>query len=152
VEAYRADKVWQGFYRMGIIGDLSTISIRGLCGTIEWNLSDDGTLTFSGTGYLPGYNRIAFNGPGDDALPWFGYANSITQIVINESVNGIGMNAFDYCSKVTKLINYRKIPQTVDMSLNINQTKCTLLVPTGFVEAYRSAKYWKDFINIEAIN
>jgi hypothetical protein len=65
-------------------------------GTIEqitWNLCD-GVLTISGEGDMPDYG---FN------TPWLDYASSITTIIIDEGITGIGYLAFYECSNVTSV-------------------------------------------------
>ena len=64
-------------------------------GDIEWNLSDDGTLTISGKGDMPDNSSL-------DA-PWYKYNQKIKTVVIENGVTSIGMGAFFYCSGLTSV-------------------------------------------------
>ncbi len=269
VEAYRAADVWKGFYKMGTIGDPSSIVTGGKTGPLTWTLSNDGILTVSGTGNMPDYNGLRSIDP-----PWNYYKKDIIRVVIEEGVSSIGLWAFYYCSNLTsvtignsvttigggafagcagltsvtipnsvisiegdafsdcsgltsitignsvnlidgyafsncssltsviignsvstighaafskcsgltsvtignsatyvghmafsncvgltEIINFQKIPQIIDEDIeseysvfwNVNKAKCTLFVPAGSEDAYRTANVWMAFKNIKAI-
>ena len=62
-------------------------SFSAIHAEIIWNLSEDGTLTISGTGDIPG--------SGD--APWFSRSYEIKKVIIKDGVTNIGNNAFfDY--------------------------------------------------------
>ena len=66
----------------------------GTCGTgLTWTLSDDGTLTISGSGAMRDYSS-------DDGetstAPWFTHAVDINNIVIENGMTHIGDSAFSY--------------------------------------------------------
>ena len=66
---------------------LFIFSFSAIHAEITWNLSEDGTLTISGTGDIPGY--------GD--APWFSRSYEIKKVIIKDGVTNIGNNAFfDY--------------------------------------------------------
>ena len=68
----------------------------GVSGNINWNLSDDGTLTISGTGNMPDYYSSW------DA-PWYKYNQKIKTVVIENGVTNIGDCAFYYCKSLTSI-------------------------------------------------
>lgn len=82
----------------------------GKCGdNLTWSLSDDGTLTISGTGDMYNYNDVApYN-----ISPWYhdltssnsgGYSGvSIKNVIIREGVTSIGNNAFLGCGKISNI-------------------------------------------------
>lgn len=82
----------------------------GKCGdNLTWSLSDDGTLTISGTGDMYNYNDVApYN-----ISPWYhdltssnsgGYSGvSIKNVTIREGVTSIGNNAFLGCGKISNI-------------------------------------------------
>ena len=71
-----------------------TVVASGTCGEgLTWTLTDDGTLTISGTGTMDSYSS--------DSAPWGAYAEEITAVVAKEGVANIGSNAFSYCSNLT---------------------------------------------------
>ena len=66
---------------------LTLFSFSAIHAEIIWNLSEDGTLTISGTGDIPG--------SGD--APWFSRSYEIKKVIIKDGVTNIGNNAFfDY--------------------------------------------------------
>lgn len=80
-----------------------TVTASGSCGdNLAWELSDNGVLTIAGTGNMFDYN-------GATGGPWFQYAESITSVVVEEGVTGIGSWAFAGCRYVTSVI----IPDSV---------------------------------------
>ena len=74
----------------------------GDCGTtgheseVTWSLTDDGTMTISGTGAMADYASAG-------AQPWKGSRSSITSIVVGEGVTHIGNSAFRGCSNATSI-------------------------------------------------
>lgn len=75
----------------------------GTCGSnLTWVLTDDGTLTVSGSGAMYDYSYYP------DEAPWDDYRSSITKVVIKKGVTSIGDYAFynGYVSSVS-------IPSTV---------------------------------------
>ena len=87
-----------------------TAVATGTCGdNLTWSLSDDGTLTISGTGDMYNYNDVApYN-----ISPWYhdltssnsgGYSGvSIKNVIIREGVTSIGDNAFLGCGKISSI-------------------------------------------------
>ena len=73
----------------------------GACGNIgnnvTWVLSNDGTLTISGSGMMLSYSNA-------DAVPWSSYRASINKVVISENVTSIGNYAFSGCNNLTSVI------------------------------------------------
>jgi len=172
LEAYRAADVWKDFYKMGIIGDPGSITIRGEAKQLKWTLSDSGVLTVSGTGDMWDYPGMGQSDP-----PWIYYQNSIIHAVIDEgvtrigfwafyshsdlisitignSVTSIGSAAFAGCVGLTEIINNSVVPQKLDHENVFDyQTKSasTLFVPAESVVAYHTAVGWRDFVNIRPI-
>ncbi len=79
---------------------LSIISFNTVYAEITWNLSDDGTLTISGTD-MPNYDS--------GSSPWYSQRDKIKQIIIESGVINIGDNAFSGCKNLTTTI----IPNSV---------------------------------------
>lgn len=73
--------------------DIKTV-LTGSCGeNATFTLTDDNTLTISGTGTMFDYNFIY----GDEVLPWNEYLNSIKKIVVTEGITSIGRECFARC-------------------------------------------------------
>ena len=63
----------------------------GHCGNnVSWVLTDDGTLTISGTGAMEYYSTY-------NPAPWDTIRKSIQNVVIKEGVSNISSYAFYYC-------------------------------------------------------
>ena len=79
-----------------------TVVASGNCGTsghesdVTWSLTDDGTLTISGSGAMADYASAG-------AQPWKSSRTSITSIVVGEGVTHIGNSAFRGCSNATSI-------------------------------------------------
>ena len=70
---------------------LSVFSLSTIHAEITWDLSDDGTLTISGTD-MPNYNEGYYT-----QTPWSSQRNEIKKIVIENGVTNIGNYAFEGC-------------------------------------------------------
>lgn len=67
--------------------------IFGNSGSTQWNLTQDGILTFSGQGAMADYG---FSGK----QPWAAYAKQIKTVVVEKGVTGIGSGAFKGMTKL----------------------------------------------------
>ena len=78
---------------------------------------------------------------------------SLTAITIPEGVTSIGERAFRDCSSLTAITCEAKTPPTLEDSyvfFGVNKS-IPVYVPASSVEAYKSAQYWSEFTNIQAI-
>lgn len=79
-------------------GDGSTVVASGYCGAeddgtnLTWTLTDDGTLTISGTGAMKNYSTA----------PWTEYKSTMTKLVLEAGVTSIGNHAFSGCNGFTE--------------------------------------------------
>ena len=73
---------------------LCVFSIGTIHAEITWTLSDDGTLTISGTD-MPDYEY--------SSAPWGSQRNKIKKVVIENGVTSIGVRAFSGCSSLTSV-------------------------------------------------
>ena len=83
---------------------LSIISSNQIYAEITWSLSDDGTLTISGTD-MPDY----YDYYDDIAAPWHSQRDIIKKVIIENGVTKIGSCAFRNCSNLSLII----IPKSV---------------------------------------
>ena len=72
----------------------SMIAFSAIHAEITWTLSDDGTLTISGTD-MPNYHS--------NNLPWHSQLNEIKKVVIENKVTNIGRNAFSACKNLVSV-------------------------------------------------
>jgi hypothetical protein len=78
-------------------------SFSAIHADVDWELSDDGTLTISGTGNMPDYDIYS------NKAPWYSDRDKIKNVVIEDGVTSIGNNAFRNCVKLTSV----EIPSSV---------------------------------------
>lgn len=77
--------------------------------------------------------------------------NRLTSVIIPPAVNTIRSNAFKGCSGLKEIYSLSKVPPTCSsygVFTGVNKDECNLKVPTGTIEAYRSAREWQDFLMI----
>ena len=73
---------------------LSALSFTNIHAEITWDISDDGTLTISGTD-MPDYSW--------NWNPWYLNKNNIKKVVIENGVTNIGECAFYECPELTSI-------------------------------------------------
>lgn len=78
---------------------LFIFSFSAIHAEITWNLSEDGTLTISGTGDIPG----------SGGAPWYSRSYEIKKVIIKDGVTNIGKNAFFHYPALTSV----EIPNSV---------------------------------------
>jgi len=84
-------------FSVPMIAGAASYIAEGTCGTnLTWTLSDEGTLTISGTGGMPSFSGVT-------ALPWYNYLSQIKTIVVEEGVTALGTHAFRECPNLTSV-------------------------------------------------
>ena len=82
----------------------------------------------------------------------FAYCSNLSEITIPQTVNGIGDKAFGYCTKLTSITLQHTTPEEMSVHKNafhhVDTEACTLHVPVGCVEKYRSHCVFGKFKNI----
>ncbi|MBQ8511248.1 MAG: leucine-rich repeat protein, partial [Clostridia bacterium] len=76
-----------------IDGDTVNTLDSGTTGNLTWTLTDDGRLSITGTGTMPGYSS--------SGSPWYEYRTAIQTVELGEGVTSIGACAFYQCSNLT---------------------------------------------------
>jgi len=79
----------------------------------------------------------------------FESCRGLTSVTIGNSVTSIGGGAFNDCNSLTEIYSLALIPPTID-SWAFDYS-VPLFVPDIALEAYQSAEYWNDFLNIVGI-
>lgn len=75
---------------------------------------------------------------------------SLTSITIPKSVVFLGSECIDGCPNLNEVTCQAIVPPTIDYAYSLNNK--TLYVPEKSIEAYKTAKYWKDFEKILPIS
>ena len=72
---------------------------------------------------------------------------SLTSVSIPNSVTNIGYTAFRNCKNLQLITNLNTVPVNIDASIfeGVNQSTCTLEVPSGSITVYEEANIWKEF-------
>ena len=81
---------------------LALFSFSATNAEIRWKLSDDGTLTISGTD-MPDYRIFYDTDTGQTTAPWYSEREKIKKIVIEDGVTSIGRCAFHNCECLTSV-------------------------------------------------
>ena len=111
---YHPDGTWTEDVRQNYGGSITWVAYTtgpaiiasGICGdNLTWVLTEDGTLTISGTGEMYGYT----NDSTGNYAPWYNYRESIKEVVIETGATSIGSCAFYNCGNMTRV----EIPDSV---------------------------------------
>ena len=107
----------------------------GTCGNkLTWNLTEDGTLTITGSGEMKDYSLTAANRTG---APWGTYWKQITAVVMAPGVASIGQNAFCGCRSLTSVM----IPESVTSIGGAAFDGCSSLTNVTIPEGVTSISY-----------
>lgn len=78
---------------------------KGSCGTnVTWSISDDYTITISGSGEMKSYMREL-----SEYAPWRSYREKITKVVIEEGITSVGRECFYRCYALASV----SLPETL---------------------------------------
>ena len=101
----------------------------GECGeNLTWVLTEDGTLTISGSGKMKDYSQI-YQGAGyTPTAPWATYREQITKVVMESGATGIGDYAFYKYSNLTSVT----IPEGVTSIGQYTFSGCSSLTSVTF--------------------
>ena len=131
------------------IGDYPFYGCSGLTSIVipnsVTNIGDDAFYGCSGLTSIVIPNSVT--NIGSEA---FSGCSGLTSIVIPNSVTNIGSEPFGGCSGLTSITCEATTPPTCGYNYHVNKL-IPVYVPANSVDAYRKAKEWKDFTNIQAI-
>ena len=75
----------------------------------------------------------------------------LTSLYIPSTITSLGTYAFRECTGLTTVRCRIATPPSINARTFANYANCTLMVPSGSVEAYKAAPVWKTFKNIVPI-
>ena len=97
-------------------------------GNIEWNLSNDGTLTISGSGDMPNYSKNINN---VTTVPWFPQRYLIHTVVIKHGVTNIGNYAFFQCTNLTSITIANSVTSIGEEAFFLCQALTSIAIPNS---------------------
>ena len=123
------------------------IALNAVHAEITWTLSDDGTMTISGTD-MPDYYSVIDSYSYDryTSAPWKYVREKIKEVVIKDGVQNIGSNAFYNCKNLTTIT----IPNSVTSIGNNVFTKCSALTSVTLPNTVTSIE-WGAFENCSGL-
>lgn len=100
------------------------IIASGSCGErLAYTLTDEGTLTISGTGEMEDYLN--------SSAPWYNLRSCVKNVVVADGVTSIGVSAFRDCSNLNSIIFSDSII-SICMTAFLNCSKLTTItLPEG---------------------
>ncbi|MBR2048167.1 MAG: leucine-rich repeat protein [Oscillospiraceae bacterium] len=98
----------------------SEILESGTQGDLAWAISDDGTLTISGTGPIP-----------DNVRPWRDYSDRITRVVVEPGITALGKFTLAYLDQVQELLLPDTLTRIGEMSVRGCDSLTRIIVPEG---------------------
>ena len=117
--------------------------------TIGQCITSIGDETFQ---YCDGLSSVTIpNSVTSIGLAAFNYCTSLTSVTIPSGVTSIGQIAFDMCYNLVSITVEATTPPTLGYN-NVFDSDCPIYVPSGSVNAYKSAQYWSTYASrIQAI-
>lgn len=73
------------------------------------------------------------------------YCSGLTSITISSGVTSIGDQAFQYCTSLISITCLATTPPTLGRNALVDTNECTIYVPSGSVDAYKTAHYWEGY-------
>ena len=123
----------------------NTFAQGGTTGPLTWQISND-TLYISGEGAMPDYDDYY-----GMYAPWIDYMNAIFTLVIGDSVNRIGNDAFYQCVNLTSIYFNFIIPPDIAPGAFYTPLYIPVYIPCNTYQDY--VGLWGGyFVNIIDLN
>lgn len=82
----------------------ASVTASGAVGCVSWSLAEDGTLTISGNGAIPDYNKYGEPSPDITARPWQQHRYAVKRLVVQGGVTRIGDRAFQGFAQLESVV------------------------------------------------
>ena len=112
----------------------------------------EGVKSIGNSAFLRCYNLTSITIPegvtsiGESA---FQECSNLTSITIPKSMTKIGIYTFSDCNSLTNIICKSTTPPSISKTTFYKLSKSIpIYIPSGSIEAYKSAKYWNEFTNL----
>ena len=115
--------------------EILTASNSGTCGdSCTWTLSDDGTITISGTGDMKDYSN--------QELPeWRENSAAITKVVISPGITSVGSHAFGKCENLTSVVLPEGLVSINEHAFDMSSALPEVSLPSSLKTIKESAFY-----------
>lgn len=101
----------------------------GTFGTLTWKLTDDGTLTISGSGEMEYAS----------SYPWEAYKDTVRKVVVENGVTSIGEGAFDYFEVLEEVVFSDTVETIEDSAFYMCNALKTVRIPKSVTSFSESA-------------
>ena len=128
---------------------LSIFSFTTIHAEITWTLSDDGTLTISGTGDIPDYNCSDYSYSDWDA-PWSFLRYDIKKVEIKNGVTSVGKNAFCWCENLTSVAIPNSVTSIGEYAFYWCENLTSVILPNSVTAIGKYAFYY--CVNLTTVN
>ena len=92
------------FLCIGLVQQAYAETDSGSYGDVQWSLSSDGTLTFSGRGAIVDFNKWNGASPNTGDRPWQRYRQKVKKVVVKQGVTRVGHRALQGFSKLQSAV------------------------------------------------
>lgn len=120
---------------------LALFSFSAIHAEIGWTLSEDSTLTISGTD-MPDYKfKYIFSHKDNTIAPWYRKSGKIKKIVIKEGVTRIGKHAFRNCLSLTSVEIPNSLTVIADHAFDNCHSLTSITIPNSVTSIGEQAFY-----------
>ena len=121
---------------------LFVFSFSAIHAEIKWEISNDGTLTISGTD-MPDYNTS------NKRTPWYSRREEIKKVVIEDGVTNIGKYAFYVCTNLTSITIPNSVTSIGSQAFWDCENLTSITIPNS-VTSIESQAFW-NCVNLPSI-
>lgn len=115
-------------------------------GIQEYNIPDDVSKIPFGPFYESNLTKVTFNNVREIEGSAFYNSKNLTEIIITESVENIGYNAFRNCTNLKNIYCERTTPPSIGGSVfRNNASGRKIYVPASSVDSYKNATNWSNY-------
>ena len=110
----------------------------------HWSLDDTGTITITGNGSMPGFRDSSF------VVPWNGYKDQITKVVIAPGMASVGYAAFKGCSNLREVVLAETVTSFDGEAFCDCTSLTTINLPDNF--SFIGSKAFQNCMSLAAID
>ena len=112
--------------------DTPSIVASGSCGeNVTWELYDSGTLVISGTGAMEDYCDYSSDPPIWTDAPWKEHRAEIKDVVIEDGIVNIGVEAFRECRNLTNISIPDSVTSIGDAAFFVCESLTGIIIPAS---------------------